>query len=107
MDFKLMQKTVLEIQSAYRGLNSKQGNKRWEAEQYVQGFMGDVGQLAKLVMAKSGYRNLGPDINNRLEAELVDCLYATIVIANELGVDLEKAFAKNMADLKANLEKHP
>ena len=40
-----------EIQKAYKLFNEKSGHKPWSVAEYTQGFMGDVGDLAKLVMA--------------------------------------------------------
>lgn len=106
MDFEQMVIIVKDVQEKYRKLNSSRGNKRWEAAEYMQGFMGDVGMLAKLIMAKNNYRNL-EDVDQKLREELADCLYAVIVIASELNIDLESGFVENMKVLKDNVEKHP
>lgn len=106
MDFEQMVIIVRDVQEKYRKLNSSRGNKRWEAAEYMQGFMGDVGMLAKLIMAKNNYRNL-EDVDQKLKEELADCLYAVIVIASELNIDLESGFVENMKALKDNVEKHP
>lgn len=106
MDFKQMVTIAKDVQEKYREMAKANGNKRWEVAEYVQGFVGDVGQLSKLMMAKNNYRNL-PDVDQKLKEELSDCLYAVIVIASELNIDLESEFVDNMDRLKANLEKHP
>ena len=106
MDFKQIIIIAKYVQEKYRELNSAKGNKRWEAAEYMQGFMGDVGQLAKLIMSKNNYRNLD-GVDQKLKEELADCLYAVIVIASELKIDLESGFVDSMKALKDNVEKHP
>ena len=51
MEFKEIIKRAKEIQKAYKLFNEKSGHKPWSVAEYTQGFMGDVGDLAKLVMA--------------------------------------------------------
>jgi NTP pyrophosphatase (non-canonical NTP hydrolase) len=57
----------------------------------------------KLVMAKNNFRN-GENIDAKLAHELSDCLWSIIVIANELGIDLEKEFLFTMDGLEEKLE---
>ncbi|HOU13281.1 MAG TPA: MazG nucleotide pyrophosphohydrolase domain-containing protein [Anaerolineae bacterium] len=63
------------------------------------GFVGDVGDLVKLVMAQSGRRMI-PDAESKLAHELADCLWSIIVLADVHNVDLEKAFGQTMDDLE-------
>lgn len=44
------------------------------------------------------------DKREELEGELIDVLYWVLVIAHDLGIDLEKAFQKKM---KKNRKKYP
>jgi NTP pyrophosphatase (non-canonical NTP hydrolase) len=61
--------------------------------------VGDVGDLAKLIQAANGVRNI-PDVNKKLAHELSDCLWSVIVVANLHGIDLEQAFMSTMDDLE-------
>jgi len=106
MDFKQISQKALEIQKEYRKLNESKGNKPWSASEYAQGFVGDVGDLSKLIMAKNNFRTL-ENVDQKLKEELSDCLYAIIVIASELNVDLEASFVASMEKLNIELEKHP
>ena len=65
------------------------------------GFVGDVGDLAKLLIAENDCRNI-PDSKQKLEHELADCLWSILVLANEYGINLEKSFFETMD----SLEKH-
>jgi len=69
----------------------------------TQGFMGDAGDLMKLVMAKYGLRTI-EDIDKKLAHELSDCLWSILIIADELGIDIEKEFGKNMDELERHIE---
>jgi NTP pyrophosphatase (non-canonical NTP hydrolase) len=66
------------------------------------GFVGDVGDLAKLVMAAEGARS---DLGGReaLEHELSDCLWAVLVLAARYDVDLAAIFGRSMDELADQL----
>jgi len=100
MEFDKMKKRALEIRDRYGALTARAGHKPWGAAERMQGFVGDVGDLAKLVMAHGGFRTY-PDVKEKLEHELADCLWSVIVLADELGIDMEDAFGKTMDELEA------
>ena len=66
------------------------------------GFAGDVGDLAKLVVAENGKRRI-ENSKEKLEHELSDCLWSVIVLATLHDVDLEKSFLKTMNELEHHL----
>ncbi len=68
----------------------------------MQGFVGDVGDLMKLVMAKAGARPIA-DVEAKLAHELADCLWSVLVLARAYDVDLERAFLRTMDDLDTKL----
>jgi len=99
------QKTLaLEVRDLYAQLNVKRGEKPWDYRERTEGFVTDVGDLMKLVMAKSKLRGVQGDLNSLIAHELADCLWATIVIADELDVDLDKVCRETMAELKAGIQ---
>ncbi len=101
MQFSKLSKIAEEIKKAYAQANRKKGKKIWGASEYTQGFVGDVGDLLKLVMA---YTNKPTkDGQRRISHELADCLWSIIVIAQELGIDVEKEYLVNMEYLKEKL----
>ena len=98
MEFKKLIKKAKEIKGIYKSLNRKQ----WNVAEYTQGLVGDMGDLMKLVMAKDGFREI-KNIDEKLKHELSDCLWSILIIADELGINLEKEFMKNMDKLKNRL----
>lgn len=108
MEFREIIGRAREISSLYDQLNLEQGNSKWELEHYVQGFMEDLGSLARLVMMKQGMRAKFDDLDEKLKHEICDCLWSTIRIADALGVDLEAEFPKQMDKLAKRIkeEKH-
>ncbi len=102
MELKELSQKAKEIKEAYIKLNKKKGNKNWGAAEYAQGFVGDVGDLVKLVMAKEGFRHY-EDVDKGVAHELSDCLWSILVIADELGIDLEPEFLHSMEELKSKI----
>ncbi len=70
----------------------------------MEGFVVDVGDLMRLVMAKSGIRRV-EDVDGKLEHELADCLWSVLVLSKLYGVDIEKAFLRTMDDLEGVIAK--
>ena len=102
---RILTQHALKVRDSYRALNEADGHKAWETADYMAGFVGDVGDLSKLVMAKSGLRRGVLDVDSALAHELSDCLWSVLVIADELGIDLEQSFLKTMNDLEQKIEK--
>lgn len=96
------QKRAQKIREKYDELNAKDGHKKWDGVDYTASFVGDVGDLMKLVMAKDGKRR-GDDVDAKLQHELGDCLWSLLVIANHYNIDLEKAFNGTMDELEDRL----
>jgi NTP pyrophosphatase (non-canonical NTP hydrolase) len=103
MDFQELIQRTSKIKGAYAVLNRTEGNKTWGVNEYTQGLVGDVGDLVKLIMAKKGYRFAATDTDKKLANELSDCLWSIIVIADELDIDLEKAFIKTLNQLESKI----
>lgn len=102
MDIKVLQKRAMEIRRRYDKLGKKKGQKPWTLGNVAQGFVGDVGDLMKLVMAKEGIREV-ENVDAKLEHEFSDCLYSVLVLSEKLGIDIEKAFTKTMDELEAKI----
>jgi NTP pyrophosphatase (non-canonical NTP hydrolase) len=96
---------ALAVRNHYNELQKADGHKIWNAQDRMAGFVGDVGDLSKLIMAKYELRR-GPEvIDEALAHELSDCLWSVMVLADELNIDLEKAFTKTMDELHERIEK--
>jgi hypothetical protein len=90
-DLGLPTARALAIADAYDRLNLAQRGRVWTTEELALGFVGDVGDLAKLVMADAGTRDI-PGHRDQLGHELADCLWSVLVIAARSGVDLAAEF---------------
>jgi NTP pyrophosphatase (non-canonical NTP hydrolase) len=66
------------------------------------GFTGDVGDLAKLVMAQEGAREM-PSGMSALAHELADCLWSVLILANVYDVDLASEFHRTMDELSTGI----
>lgn len=109
MAFQKMVESAREVTTLYDQLNNQQGFSSWKLQEHLQGFMEDLGTLSRLTMMKSGLRpNTYEDLDERLIHEVCDCLWVTIKIADELGIDLESEFPKQMNKLAKRIkeEKH-
>jgi len=104
MEFKQIIKRALEIRRKYSELEKGKYGKEWSKEQIMQGFVGDVGDLAKLIMAKEGIRDI-KDADKKLAHELSDCLWSVLVLADKYGVDIEKSFLETMDELDKEIER--
>jgi len=98
MEFSDLQKSALELNGLYERLETKRWGRIWTTEELALGFMGDVGDLAKLIQANAGIRDID-DCKAKLGHELSDCLWSIMVLANKCGVDLEAEFVRNTREL--------
>ena len=101
MEFQKVIERAMEIRRLIEAREIQLYGSPWTSEEITLGFVGDVGDLAKLISAENGKRNI---LNSRekLEHELADCLWSVIVLSNIHGVDLESSFFETMN----HLEKH-
>jgi NTP pyrophosphatase (non-canonical NTP hydrolase) len=104
MEFKEIIKKTKKIKEAYAYLNKAEGYKSWGLSEHVQGLVGDVGDLTKLMMASEGFRFSDKnDVEAGMAKELADCLLSVMMIAGELDVDLEKEILKNIKKLEEGI----
>ena len=91
-----------KIRALYAAQARRQGSRPWKPAELAQGFVGDVGDLMKLVMAKSGLRS-AKNLDAALAHELADCLWSVLLLARAYDVDLEKSFLSTMNALERKL----
>ena len=103
MDLSQLTSRAMEIRARFAALNEKNGHRAWTREDVMQGFVVDVGDLTKLVMAKSGSRDVN-DVDRKLAHELSDCLWSVLVLAQLYNVDLEKEYLSTMDQLASDLQ---
>lgn len=93
---------AMEIRQRFADFERAKSKKEWTTEEVMQGFVVDVGDLMKLVMAKGGRRHI-EDVDRKLAHELSDCLWSVLVLSKTYGLDIEKEFMKTMDELDAGL----
>lgn len=104
MEFDGLIERARAIRAQYAQLEQERYGAAWTIEELALGFVGDVGDLAKLVMAQNGRRSI-PNTSEKLAHELADCLWSVIVLADAHKIDLEASFLQTMNELEARLRK--
>jgi NTP pyrophosphatase (non-canonical NTP hydrolase) len=90
------------VRELYAKLETQRGGRPWTRAELAQGFVGDLGDLMKLMMAKEGIRPAAR-LDARLRHEFGDCLWCLFVLADAYGVDLEHAFLQTMDELETRI----
>jgi NTP pyrophosphatase (non-canonical NTP hydrolase) len=103
MDIEELQVQARRIRETYAQETARRYGRSWTSEEYMLGFLGDVGDLAKLVQGKAGVRPRD-DLDEALAHELADCLWSILTLADCYDVDLEAAFIKTMQDIANHLD---
>jgi NTP pyrophosphatase (non-canonical NTP hydrolase) len=103
MDLEALQARALEIAELYDEHHVTAGRAPWTTGDLALGFVGDVGDLAKLVMAVDGRRVI-PDAEAGLGHELADCLWSVLVLAGRYRVDLVAEFARMTDGIQQHLQ---
>jgi NTP pyrophosphatase (non-canonical NTP hydrolase) len=99
MEFQKVIDRAMYIRQLIEAREKQLYGSSWTSQEIALGFVGDVGDLAKLIVAENGRRMI-PDSKPKLEHELADCLWSLIVLSNLHGVDLEKSFFDTMDQLE-------
>ena len=98
VEFGELATRAMEIRRQYAALEQATYGRAWTREEVALGFVGDVGDLLKLVMAHAGVRAI-PDAGPKLAHELADCLWSILVLSQMYNIDLERAFLLTMDEL--------
>jgi NTP pyrophosphatase (non-canonical NTP hydrolase) len=105
MEFSQLSDRAMEIRQCFAAYEQRRTGRTWTREEIMQGFVVDVGDLMKLVMAKAGARSVH-DADAKLAHELSDCLWSVLVLARLYGIDLEQEFLRTMNGLQAGTAKN-
>ena len=103
MTLEELQSRAVEIRNKYDELNRQKRGITWNEQQLMAGFVGDVGDLSKVIMAKHGLRDMD-DVDQKLAHELSDCLWSILVLASKYDIDLSAEFQKTMRELSARID---
>ena len=102
MDLQELAERAIKIHDLYEELNRRDRGRGWTREEFMLGFVGDIGDLAKLVMAQEGAREM-PGGREALEHELADCLWSVLILAHHYHVNLGAAFTRTMDELDQSI----
>ncbi|ADL45399.1 MazG nucleotide pyrophosphohydrolase [Micromonospora aurantiaca ATCC 27029] len=102
MDLDALRVRAAAIAELYDRHNIAAGREPWRSSDLALGFVGDVGDLAKLVLAVDGRRET-TDAHQRLGHELADCLWSVLVLADRYRVDLATEFARLTAAIEQQI----
>ena len=102
MDFSLLVQRAAHIRRLYAEFEKQRYGRSWTDEELALGFVGDVGDLVKLIQSRNGVRQI-ENVDTKLAHELADCLWSVIVLSDAYGVDLEQAFLDTMNQLEQYL----
>lgn len=102
MEFGDLQAKAREVRRQYADVEKSTYGRSWTTEEIMLGFLGDVGDLAKLVQGKAGVRPR-QDLDEALVHELADCLWCVMTLADAYDVDLATAFVSTMDQLSEHL----
>lgn len=104
MTYEELQESALKLNALYEQLETRLYGRPWSTQELALGFMGDVGDLAKLIQANAGIRHID-DYKSKLGHELSDCLWSIIVLADKCGIDLQAEFTSNVEGLMAHVSR--
>lgn len=102
-EFTELAQRAIRIRQLYSEYEISLHGRSWTREEIMLGFVGDVGDLSKLVQANEGMRQI-PDAKDKLAHELCDCLWSVLVLANLYDVDLETEFLRTMDDIEHTIK---
>ena len=102
MEIGALQHRAMEIRQQFAQLEEETFGRTWTSEEIALGFVGDVGDLTKLVTAINGVRHI-PEARQKLAHELADCLWSILVLARTFEIDLEQAFMSTMDELEIRI----
>lgn len=104
MELRELTARALAVREMYAALETERYGRSWTREEVAAGFVGDVGDLMKLVMSESGIRSIN-DSKEKLAHELADCLWCVLVLSKLYDVDLEEAFLKTMDEIEDHIKR--
>jgi len=104
MKYSELESSALKLNELYEALEIKLYGRVWTTQELALGFVGDIGDLAKLVQANAGIRNID-DYKSKLGHELSDCLWSVIVLAHKCGIDLKAEFTRNIEQLTGSVSR--
>jgi NTP pyrophosphatase (non-canonical NTP hydrolase) len=89
--------TIKEAQKLVDGWIKQHGVRYFSELTNMAILTEEVGEVARIIARSYGEQSFKKkDKNKKIEEELADVLFVLICLANQTGVDLTKAFEKNL-----------
>lgn len=95
---------ALAVRALYEILEERLNGKTWSLHELMIGFANDVGTIGRLLLAHDGTWGIEGDVDAELKHKLAESLWWTFVLADKLGIDIDKAFADTMTTIQADLK---
>lgn len=93
-----------QLDALYQAKDIKRMGRPWSLSEFFSQCSADWGELAEQVGRFEGFRPGSYD-RHAAEHELGDLLWALMVIADRMGIDLGKAFLETASGLSSELQK--
>ena len=106
MEFEKLVHRAMDLRTQYNKKEQQLYGAPSTDEDVAQGFLGDVNNLVKLVMAQHGKREIA-NSREKLSSQLAHCLWSVIVLSKMHDVDLEQSFMEAMDRLETHLLEAP
>ena len=102
-DFSEAVGRAIKIRKLYHELEESKHGGPWTKQEDMIGFVSDVGELGRMVMAAEGRWIHHGDLPKDLGDKMAECLWWLFVLSERLGVDINAAFASKMTELENDL----
>jgi NTP pyrophosphatase (non-canonical NTP hydrolase) len=102
MDLQKLINRAMDLRTQYDKKERQLYGSPSTDEEIAQGFLGDVNNLVKLVMATHGKGQVAHS-KEKLGPQLSHCLWSVIVLAKMYNIDVEQSFMETMDKLENHL----
>lgn len=102
MEFEVLIGRAIELHTLYGEVEENTNNRNLSDEELALDFVGDVWDLAKLILGYNGTRDIS-EAEQKLEGQLAECLWSVIVLARLNNIDLEQVFIQTMDEWEQQL----
>jgi len=102
VELEALRDRAVAVAELYDRYHLAAGREAWSRADLALGFVGDVGDLAKLVLALDGRREIA-GARGLLGHELADCLWSILVLADRFDVDLAAEFGRMTDEVERHL----
>ncbi len=106
MEFQKLVNRAIDLRTQYEKKETQLYGAPSTDVDIAQGFLGDVNNLEKLVMAQHGKGKIA-NSTEKLSSQLAHCLWSVIVLSKMHNVDLERSFMEAMDRLENHLLEAP